>query len=73
MKNEGDKPVSPDAVRKAARDARLAEQLRANLKRRKAAARSDAARKQADSGAIGASPLPDTSDQTKTQDDGSAN
>ncbi|MBR2536690.1 MAG: hypothetical protein IKE66_11520 [Hyphomicrobium sp.] len=73
MKNEGDKPVSPDAVRKAARDARLAEQLRANLKRRKAAARSDAVRKQADSAAIGANPLPDMSDQTKTQDDGSAN
>lgn len=46
MKNEGSKPVSPDAARKAARDARLAEQLRANLKRRKAAARSEAARQQ---------------------------
>lgn len=73
MKNEGDKPVSPDAVRKAARDARLAEQLRANLKRRKAAARSDAARKQADSAGTGADPGPDMSDQTKTQDDGSTN
>ena len=73
MKNDGDKPVSPDAVRKAARDARLAEQLRANLKRRKAAARSDAARKQADSAATGVAPRPDTSDQTKTQEDGSTN
>lgn len=47
MKNDGSKPVSPDAVRKAERDARLAEQLRGNLKRRKAAARSEAARQQA--------------------------
>lgn len=47
MKNEGSKPVSPDAARKAARDARLAEQLRANLKRRKAAARSEVARQHA--------------------------
>lgn len=46
MKNEGSKPVSTDAARKASRDARLAEQLRANLKRRKAAARSEAARQQ---------------------------
>ena len=68
MKNDGSKPDLPEAVRKSARDARLAEQLRANLKRRKAAARSNAARQQNGTEFSSAEP----SDRPKKSDEGSA-
>ena len=69
MKNDGSKPASADAARKAERDARLAEQLRANLKRRKAAARSDAARQRADADSGAENPA-HTSERATKRDDG---
>lgn len=72
MKNDGSKPVSPDAVRKAEREARLAEQLRANLKRRKAAARSEAGRQKADGEENHENPQEQTAEQSKNAKDGTS-